>query len=233
MLCFLDYRTSSTEKSALENLGFDICLIPKCDMLYAAIDGHVDIQISLIDKASRLVVINNDLPTTFKNYLLSNNIKYIDSSKKLLNKYPHNIGLNAYISDNYLIHNTRYTDPNILDSINNKNIINIKQGYSNCSILHIKEKVVITNDPGIYNILLGHDFDILLLPYGDIVLPDFDYGFIGGVGGMISPNTLALFGSLDHYIYGDEVKTFLKKHNVTPLYLYNGKLIDRGGLLIL
>ena len=120
-----------------------------------------------------------------------------------------------------------------MNYINDKEIINIKQGYSNCSILHIKEKVVITNDPGIYNILLEHNFDILLLPYGDIILPDFDYGFIGGVGGMISPDTLVFFGSLDHYIYGEEVKTFLKKHNVTPLYLYNGKLIDRGGLLIL
>ncbi len=96
----------------------------------------------------------------------------------------------------------------------------------------IKEKVIITNDTGIYNTLKNEDFDILLLPFGDIELSGFNYGFIGGVGGMISDNSMAFFGSLDNYAFGNEIKKFLYKYDVKPIYLSNTKLIDRGSLLV-
>ena len=95
-----------------------------------------------------------------------------------------------------------------------------------------KEKVIITNDTGIYNTLKNEDFDILLLPFGDIELSGFNYGFIGGVGGMISDNSMAFFGSLDNYAFGNEIKKFLYKYDVKPIYLSNTKLIDRGSLLV-
>ena len=49
---------------------------------------------------------------------------------------------------------------------------------------------------------------------------------------MIDNNTMAFFGNLDKYKYGTEVKKFLKKHNVEPVYLHDGGLIDRGSLLV-
>ena len=97
----------------------------------------------------------------------------------------------------------------------------------------MREKVLITNDPGIYKTLSNDDFHVLLLPYGDIILEGFEYGFIGGVGGMISHDKLALFGDLNHYSYGKEVLNFLNNHNITPIYLKSGKLIDRGSLFVL
>ena len=104
--------------------------------------------------------------------------------------------------------------------------------YTKCSILPLREKAIITNDNGIYNTLKSEDFDILLLPYGDIELSGLNYGFIGGVGGMISNDCMAFFGSLDNYAYGDEVKKFLYKYDIKPIYLNNTKLIDRGSLLV-
>ncbi|WP_375546342.1 DUF6873 family GME fold protein [Clostridium tertium] len=44
---------------------------------------------------------------------------------------------------------------------------------------------------------------------------------------------MAFYGSLDLYIYGDKVKSFLKKYGVSPIYLMNEKLHDRGSLLVL
>lgn len=233
MICFVDYRISNTEKNTLRNLGFKTLLVPKETELYPAIDGHVDIQIAIIDNEKRLLVINPNLPVEFKNHLKEYNINYIEAANSLSNKYPNNIRLNAFITKEFLIHNLKYTDEEILNSCHNKKLINIKQGYSKCSILPIKEKVIITNDSGIHKKLCKENFDILLLPYGDIVLSDFEYGFIGGTGGMISNDTLAFFGSLDYYRYGNKVKEFLAKHNVKPLYLKEGKLIDRGSLFVL
>lgn len=233
MFCFVDYRITLEEEENLSNLGYKIIKIPQNTSLYPAIDGHVDIQLCIINKFDKKVLITKDICNDFKDLLKSNNIDYVESSTTLSSTYPNNISLNAFISDNYIVHNLKYTDPVLIDSLKNKKTINVKQGYTKCSILPITEKAIITNDPGISKILSQYDFDILLLPYGDITLPGFDYGFIGGVGGMISEDTIAFFGDLNSYKYGDKVLSFLNKYNITPIYLKKGKLCDRGSLFIL
>lgn len=233
MIAFIDYRTTVFERSSLKKLGIDYIDIPQCKQLYEAIDGHVDIQMNILSKSKRKIIVHQDIPDTFLEKLKINNINYIKSDSKLQSTYPNNVSLNAAILDNYLIHNLKYTDKNILENIPDKKLINIKQGYAKCSILPVREKAIITNDKGIYNSLSKENFDILLLPPGDILLPNLNYGFIGGVGGKISDDSLAFFGNLDFYLYGNEIKRFLSKYDITPIYLSNGKLVDRGSLLTL
>ena len=38
---------------------------------------------------------------------------------------------------------------------------------------------------------------------------------------MISDNSMAFFGSLDNYAFGNEIKKFLYKYDVKPIYLSN------------
>lgn len=232
MIGFIDYRTSKEEIDSLRKLNYDLIKIPKDNNLYEAINGHVDIQLNILNSYNREIIINKNINSSFKEILKEKNINFIESDSTLSHKYPSNIALNSYITDNYLVHNFKFTDKKILEYCKNKKIINVKQGYTKCSILPIKEKVIITNDTGIYNTLKNEDFDILLLPFGDIELSGFNYGFIGGVGGMISDNSMAFFGSLDNYAFGNEIKKFLYKYDVKPIYLSNTKLIDRGSLLV-
>lgn len=232
MFCFIDYRASTEEKKNLEKLGLNLVIVPKSQLLYEAINGHVDIQLNIIDRKVKKVIINRDLPKNFKNILTENSISYIESSKKLSNKYPDNIFLNGLSLGNYFIHNIKYTDPLLLSELTNKVFINVKQGYTKCSILPVRDNAVITSDIGINNVLKNYNFDVLLVPPGDIILPGLDYGFIGGVGGMISENTMAFFGNISKYKYGDTVKKFLSKYDVTPVSLCDSKLIDRGSLLV-
>ena len=44
---------------------------------------------------------------------------------------------------------------------------------------------------------------------------------------------MAFYGNLNYYKYGLEVKAFLKKYNVEPIYLNNSKLYDRGSLFVI
>lgn len=230
MICFVDYRTTENEISSLKKLNYDVIKIPKDNNLYEAINGHTDIQLNILNKNT--LIINKNINLSFKELLKTKNINFIESDSTLSSKYPSNISLNAYITDNYLIHNLKFTDKKILEHCKNKKTINVNQGYTKCSILPLREKAIITNDSGIYNILKNENFDILLLPFGDIELKGFNYGFIGGVGGMISSNSMAFFGSLDNYAFGNEVKKFLYKYDIKPIYLSNTKLIDRGSLLV-
>lgn len=87
-----------------------------------------------------------------------------------------------------------------------------------------------TSDMKIGKILKENNIDVLLLPPGDIILPSLDYGFIGGTCGLLDNNTLAFYGDLDMYKYGNEVLSFLRKHNVEPIFLSKSKLIDRGSI---
>ena len=228
MICFVDYRTTENEINSLKKLNYDVIKIPKDNNLYEAINGHTDIQLNILNKNT--IIINKNINLSFKELLKTKNINFIESNSTLSSKYPSNISLNAYITDNYLVHNLKFTDKKILDYCKNKKTINVNQGYTKCSILPLREKVIITNDTGIYNTLKNEGFDILLLPFGDIELSGFNYGFIGGVGGMISNDSMAFFGSLDNYAFGNEVKKFLYKYDIKPIYLSNTKLIDRFNL---
>ncbi|WP_297713731.1 DUF6873 family GME fold protein [Clostridium sp.] len=230
MICFVDYRTTDNEINSLKKLNYDVIKIPKDNNLYEAINGHTDIQLNIIN--NNTLIVNKNITLSFKELLKTKNINFIESDSTLLSKYPSNISLNAYITDNYLVHNLKFTDKKILEYCKNKKTINVNQGYTKCSILPLREKAIITNDAGIYNTLKSENFDILLLPFGDIELSGFNYGFIGGVGGMISNDSMAFFGSLDNYAFGNEVKKFLYKYDIKPIYLSNTKLIDRGSLLV-
>lgn len=233
MVCFIDYRTTPYERETLNYLGLTTIDVPLCNNLYKAIDGHVDIQLNVLSKNQKKVIINKDMDDSFKKNLNKFNISYLESSDSLKSNYPGNISLNALILDNYFIHNIKYTDKNLLESQKDKILINVKQGYTKCSCLPVSENALITSDEGIYKTLTKYNFDILLIPPGDIILDGLNYGFIGGTGGLISKNKMAFFGSLDFYSYGKEVKSFLNKYNIEPIYLNNSKLYDRGSLFVI
>ena len=234
MHCFIDYRATKEELNNIYRLNINPILIPKSKNVYEAIDGHTDIQLNLLKNNSKYkVIVQKDISSHFMKILEENHIKYIVSKRTLSNTYPGDIILNSLVLDDFFIHNLKYTDENLLKSQESKKLIDVPQGYTKCSILPVRNNALITSDIGIYNVLIKHNFDILLLPPGDILLPSLNYGFIGGVGGMISKDKMAFFGDLDSYKWGNEIKDFLYKYDVSPIYLRKGKLIDRGSLLTL
>jgi hypothetical protein len=234
MHCFVDYRITNEEIITLSNLNINPILVPKCSEVYEAIDGHPDIQINILKNTKNAhIIVQKNISENFKKILESNAIKYILSKNSLSNTYPKDIILNSLILENHFIHKLKFTDENLLKSQNLKTKINVSQGYTKCSILPVRSNALITSDKGIYETLKDYDFDLLLLPPGDILLPSLNYGFIGGTGGMISHDKMAFFGDLDSYVWGEEVKNFLHKYDVSPIALRKGKLIDRGSLLTL
>lgn len=234
MHCFIDYRATKEELNNLHRLNINPISIPRSKNVYEAIDGHTDIQLNLLKNDSQYkVIIQKNMPDQFKKTLKENHIEYIVSKRALSNTYPGDVILNSLVLDKFFIHNLKYTDENLLKSQKSKKLINVPQGYTKCSILPVNDTALITSDIGIYKILINHNFDILLLPPGDILLPSLNYGFIGGVGGMISKDKMAFFGDLDSYKWGNEIKKFLYKYDISPIYLRKGKLIDRGSLLTL
>lgn len=229
-ISFVDYRLTEKQMHLLSNEGLNIIKIPKSNNLYDAISGHPDIQLNIINSKKIILAKNSNLSLEILN---KHHIEFEYSSKELEEKYPKNIFLNAVNLKNFFIHNLKFTDKNLLKHVSDKELINIKQGYSKCSIAIVNNNALITSDLGIYNALKKYPIDVLLIPTGDIVLPGLSYGFIGGTCGLISEDKMAFLGNLKNHSYGNDIKNFLFKHNVEPIYLDEGKLIDRGSILTL
>ena len=230
-IALVDYRIDEIEKINLSKLNLEVIKCPPCNELYYAINGHPDILVNFIDKKTLLV--HKKIDTSFIELLKKYDFNIIFSEKTLERNYPEDIFLNAVNLKELFIHNLAYTDKSLLNSIHNKRLINVKQGYTKCSTAVVSDYAIITNDKGIATSLINENLDILLLPPGDILLPGLDYGFLGGTCGLLDDRHLAFYGSLEYYLYGEEVLNFLKNHNVEPIYLREGKLVDRGSLFII
>ncbi|MGL5615539.1 MAG: DUF6873 family GME fold protein [Sarcina sp.] len=229
-ICFVDSRISEKELNQLKSHDLEVLKVPKSEHLYESISAHPDIQLNILNSKEIILARNSNLSSEI---LKKHNISFISSEKELEVKYPKNIFLNAINIKDFFIHNLNFTDKALLNSVKDKELINIKQGYSKCSTAIVNDKALITSDIGIYNSLKDYPLDILLIDSGDILLPGLNYGFIGGSCGLISKDKMAFFGDLKNHSYGNDIKEFLYKHNVKPIYLSEGKLIDRGSILTL
>lgn len=225
----MDYRIDTKEKNTLLENGYNVLTVPSCKSVYNAISGHPDIQLCILN--SNTIIVHKNMPYEFVYELKKLGLNIIKSKNDIKNKYPYDIILNAVNLKNFFIHTIKYTDDNLYKEISNKCLINVKQGYTKCSTAVISDNAIITNDIGISQAASKNGLDVLFLPKGDIELTDFDYGFIGGTCGLLDDNIIAFYGNLKNYKYGDKVLSFIKKYNLTPLYLRDGKLVDRGSIL--
>lgn len=224
----VDFRISEEERCNLSKLGYEIVICPSSDILYEAVCGHPDMLVHVLNKEN--IVVHKNMDINFIKTLKSLNYNVILSHSEIQTSYPYDIILNSVRIGEYFIHNLKYTDKTLLDYYKDKKPINVKQGYTKCSIAVVSDNAIMTSDKNIAKALNIFGIDVLLLPCGDILLPGLDYGFIGGTCGLLDKNTLAFLGDLNLYAYGKEILEFLKKYNVEPVFLRKGKLIDRGSL---
>lgn len=223
----VDFRIHNDEKEYLISRGYNLLICPPSSLLYDAVCGHPDMLLHILGNN---IVVHKDMDSAFIHNLILQNYKVYKSKSALKMNYPYNICLNSLSIRNLFVHFINFTDENLLLIAKDKKLINVKQGYTKCSTCIINEHAIITSDVSIAKALILEKIDVLLIPPGDILLPGLNYGFIGGATGLIEENVLAFYGHLDYYLYGKEILAFLKKHKVEPVFLRDGKLVDRGSI---
>jgi len=227
----VDYRISDEEEENLRAFNLEVIVVPPFKLLYEAVCGHPDMLLNIINENT--IIVHKDMDINFAQEIEKYNYKILYSDNSLKSKYPFDIILNAVNLKSLFLHNVKYTDKTLLQNVSYKKIKSVSQGYTKCSAGIISSSAVMTSDKGIAKTLSEENIDVLLLPPGNIILPGLNYGFIGGCCGLLEEGLLAFYGHLDNYIYRREVKEFLKKHNVEPVFLSKGNLIDRGSIFII
>ena len=126
-------------------------------------------------------------------------------------------------------------------------LINVEQGYTNCSIVGLDDNSCITSDIGIARALMDNGIDTLYVCEPDIKLKrrtnrifiketqmSFEnspmQGFIGGAMARLG-DTVILFGDVNNLVNGSKIKSFVEKKGLKFHHFEGLDVVDYGGVL--
>lgn len=205
-------------------------------IVYPAISGHPDI---FICQTPQKLIISPSLPENYIDKIKQQNIPFIIGnppsilhSPLSIIQYPASVLFNAAVNAHYLVHRLEFTDSVILQNCHTQKKVPVKQAYTRCNLLLLKDDHYITSDQGIHKNLQRIGLKGIFVSTEGILLPGFPNGFIGGAMGLLNDNVY-ITGSLSHYPEGQAVRKFLEDLKYGIVELYQGPLFDGGGILFM
>lgn len=139
--------------------------------------------------------------------------KIIVSDYILESKYPGDVRYNVFKAENYIFCNEKHTDSELLFYLkNNYNVINVNQGYSNCSSLYLGKMTIATSDKGMEKVFIKNGFKTIFIDNKNIILKGYTNGFIGGSAIKLN-DEIIFFGSIRKPEYKN-LTSFLKENEV-------------------
>jgi len=199
------------------------------NIVYDAVSGHPDMFFCPVDGEW---VVAPDVPWKYKKQLIKKEISFCEGENSVGEIYPQTAFYNAVVSEKYLIHNRKVTDPVIKQKAIGKTAIHVNQAYTRCSLLPLSQDRFVTSDEGIYQTLLKTGVEIYYFSPKGILLPGFRNGFLGGCCGIFE-NRVFIIGQLSFYPEGGKLRSVLQHCNYEIIELYDGPLFDGGSLLFL
>jgi hypothetical protein len=141
--------------------------------------------------------------------------------------------LNVLSLENKLFCNPITTSQDIIKyySSNKYSIINVSQGYTKCSSVVVDKNSVITDDESLFKALQNENLNVLKISQGDIILPGYKYGFMGGSCGKISSDILLFNGDISIHKDYDAIYSFCRNIGVKVEFIKNQPLEDIGGII--
>ncbi len=225
----VDYRINPKSIEKLSEFGIDVIKTKKIDGLYESVCGHADMQIVHLGKNTFVCE-----PSVYDYYKAQMPEAKIIKGKTLLSdKYPSDIAYNGAAIGNYFFHNLKYTESTVYEYYKSMcgKLINVKQGYTKCSVCIISGNAIITSDRKINESALMYGIDSVCINPKEIRLCGMSNGFAGGIGGLIDKNTLAVNGDVSLTSFGAEFIGFCEKHGVSVIPLNSGIPEDIGSIL--
>lgn len=221
-----DKRMPLPAKNCLKQSG-RLTLLQSDPGVYKSISGHPDI---FICAAEDKVVVSPGLPLHIVQGISDLGYKVITGMNYPGRSYPSSAVYNAVITDNYLIHNLKITDPVIIKTFNDRKQLHVKQGYTRCNLLPLNSHALITSDRGIEKALNGEGMDVLFVDPSPITLKGQKHGFFPGCCGILYDQVL-ITGSLNYHPQKEEVVNFIASNGMKIKELFDGKLTDVGSIL--
>ena len=228
MLIIIDARIPEEAKRILNKIGL-VYELKTEGVVYDSIMGHPDI---FLFQMNDLVILAPNAPISLSTVLKKERITFLKGNSNLSDKFPGTVFYNAVFTKNFLIHKKGLTDSCILHETKQKQFIDVGQAYTRCNLLELPDGSFITSDKGIKKALSEKDIEVHYFTSDDVLLEGQDHGFLGGCMGVMN-NTIYMIGNLNFYKEGDRLRQLILSKNIKLVELYNGPLVDGGGLFFL
>ena len=203
------------------SLKYEIRLLPPCAALAEPVSKHADMLVGLLDK--RIVLRRRYYE---KNKELFSGLDVCLTDEEQGGEYPRDVLLNFIDTENAVIGYGK-----AITKLINKPVVNVKQGYARCSTL-ICRNFAVSADKGILKALASLGYDTLEISAGNIELPGYENGFIGGAS-FSDGGDVYFFGSLSYHPDGKRIKEFVSSHGAMIHELDGGPLVDLGGAAVI
>ena len=235
-LALIDERISPDARAALEDGGFHTLTVPACMGLPEATRSHPDMLLFPL----------GDNIFTEEGYLAENKdffaelcaaaprLKITPITESLSSEYPRDCVLNVLSVGDRLFLKSDSVSRTVLDEINRQGIrtVSVKQGYPACTVLALGDAHAITADRGMARALLADGVEVLKISDGGILLPPYDYGFIGGAAGVYGDKIYFIGDYLTHPD-GENIRAFAEAAGYTAVSLDAGQLRDLGRIIFI
>ena len=228
MLIVIDKKIP--EKAKIKLTGYGNLLELKTNgITYDAISGHPDIFFSVLNND---IIAAPNLPQKFRAELKKHQISFHEGEQVVGQKYPESSIYNIVSTSQFLIHNLKYTDLAVKDLAMGLDQIHVKQAYTRCNLIALKNQRFITSDRGIEKALKKRSLEVFYFSPDGIILPGFKNGFIGGCAGVLG-DQLFFIGNLSHYPAGNQLRNQIIVWGYQIIELYDGPLFDGGGIFFM
>lgn len=223
MYVFTDCRISAEALQALTAYGHTPIPCPAHPALDPAIASHPDM---LLFPCKHGIFVHTAHGIT------ASDLPLLSIKQAPARKYPHDVLLNAARIGKYLLCRPDATAHEILQYAQEAGwtVLPVKQGYAKCNLCVVSDHAAITEDASIAAALRGVGIDVLQIEAGDVSLPGYPYGFIGGASGTDGEHVF-FCGDLFLHRDGKRMADFCEKHERKPISLAAHPLHDVGSLL--
>ena len=233
-IAVISHNSPAILDKSLNDEGFRVLRIPPSSHLSSPTDAHTDMLIFALDNT---VFCHESYACDAKKeleYLAHEGLDIKTVGGMYAPSYPHDILLNIAKVGKTLLIGKKSHSGEICEyaKANGYSVLTVNQGYAKCSTCIVSDNAIITADESIASTAENAGISVLLISKGDVLLPPYEYGFIGGASGSYG-DTVYFVGDIDTHPYADKIKAFCFAHKKQVISLCNGALTDIGSILFI
>ena len=223
-LLFVSADLPPKMRDVFSDMGLTVVGMPAFERLDSPVAKHADM---LLFKTEDGLLLPREYYEA--NKALFDCVKVICTDEEFSPKYPKDVRLNALTMDKGIICRADSVSEHIRSM--GKPLISVTQGYARCTVCKVNDNAIITADPSIAIAAKDNGIDVLQVCGGEIRLPGYSYGFIGGCSVRIG-DTMYFTGDITAHPDYDSIEAFLGSHGVKPYSLSEDVLTDYGGFVL-
>ncbi len=229
----LTERVRREDAEGLMSLGYEIIRMKDNPLLFSPLSSHTDLSVFFLRKKvfTTEEYAKENREAFVKIEALGYDTVYVKTAPR--SPYPADTPLCILnLGDSALIANTRTAAPEILEYAMNESISvhHTNQGYSKCTSLFAGG--IITADKGLIDRCRSASITVVEISPGGIILPPYDYGFIGGCSG-VDGQKIFFTGQIESHSDYSKIKQFTKSFGFECISLSDGPLLDIGSIFFI